>query len=271
MKSKILLIIPIILFSFLHCGNNKEAKESNLAVAQQNKKAKEITIISVYDNYQIKPGLKTAWGFASLIKTPEEQILFDTGGNSDVLLSNMKKLKIDPESIDKVFISHKHGDHVGGLKGFLEQNNNVTVYIPRSFPNSIKKMILKQGAEYTEISGPQKISKSAYSTGELTGPPTEQSIVINTKKGIVVITGCAHPGIVRIVSKAKEIMKTDRVFLVGGGFHKPSLSTVQKFRKMKVQKAAPSHCTGDKVRKAFEEEYGKDFIEYGVGKQIIVK
>lgn len=269
MKTKILLIIPILLFSLLHCGNNEETKKSAFIVKQA-VQAKEITIISVYDNYKVKPGLKTAWGFATLIKTSEEQILFDTGGNADVLLSNMKKLKIAPESIDKVFLSHKHGDHVGGLKGFLEQNNNVTVYIPGSFPNSIKKMILKQGAEYTEISGPQKISKSAYSTGELTGPPTEQSLVINTKKGIVVITGCAHPGIVRIVAKAKEIMKADRVFLVGGGFHKPSLSTIQKFREIKVQKAAPSHCTGDKVRKAFEEEYGEDFIEYGVGKQIIV-
>ncbi|MFP3859780.1 MAG: MBL fold metallo-hydrolase [Bacteroidales bacterium] len=269
MKTKILLIIPILLLSFLQCGNKEEEKESAFIVKQA-EQVKEIIIISVYDNYKVKPGLKTAWGFASLIKTPEEQILFDTGGNADILLSNMKKLKIDPESIDKVFISHKHGDHVGGLKGFLEQNNNVTVYIPGSFPNSIKKIIIKQGADYTKISGPQKIAESVYSTGELTGPLTEQSLIIKTRKGIVVITGCAHPGIVRIVGKAKEIMNSDKIFLVSGGFHRPNLSTVRKFRKMKVQKAAPSHCTGDKVRKAFKEEYGEDFIEYGVGKQIII-
>ncbi len=180
----------------------------------------------------------------------------------------MEKLGIDPASIKKVVISHIHGDHVGGLGGFLEKNSDVTVFIPSSFPQSIKNMIVQEGAKYVEISAPKKISEFVYTTGELYGPPEEQSLIIDSKKGLVVITGCAHPGIVNVVKKAKELMKRDRVYLVLGGFHHPSVSCVKEFRKLQVEKVAPSHCTGDPVREAFRKEYGENFIEYGVGKTI---
>ena len=231
----------------------------------------EITLISVYDNYQVNPALKTAWGFATVIKTPEELILFDTGGDSKILLFNMEKLGINPLSIKKIVISHIHGDHLGGLEGFLERNNNVTVFIPHSFPQSIKDMIIKKGAKLVEISSPAKISDFIYTTGELYGPPEEQSLIIDSKKGLVIITGCAHPGIVKIVKKAKEQMKRDKVYLVLGGFHHPPVSCVKEFRKLGVEKVAPSHCTGDLVRDAFKKEYKENFIEYGVGKIIEIK
>ena len=183
----------------------------------------------------------------------------------------MKKLGIDPSSIKKVVISHIHGDHLGGLEGFLERNSNVTVFIPRSFPKSVKNMIIKKGAEFIEISSSRKISDSIYTTGQLPGPPQEQSLIIDSKKGLVVITGCAHPGIVNIVKKAKKLMKKDKVYLVLGGFHHPPISCVKEFRKVGVEKVAPSHCTGDLVREAFRKEYKEDFIEYGVGKIIEIK
>ena len=89
----------------------------NISIESEEKKP-EITLISVYDNYQVDPELKTAWGFTTIIKTLQEPILFDTGGNSEILLSNMEKLGIDPSSIKKVVISHIHGDHLGELEGF---------------------------------------------------------------------------------------------------------------------------------------------------------
>ncbi len=231
----------------------------------------EITLISVYDNYQVAPELKTAWGFATIIKTPRELILFDTGGNPEILLFNMEKLGIEPLSIKKVVISHIHGDHAGGLEGFLEKNPDVTVFIPASFPRSIKNMIIQKGAKFVEISTPRKISDCVYTSGELYGPPEEQSLIIDSKKGLIVITGCAHPGIVNIVKKAKKLMKKDKVYLVVGGFHHPPISCVKEFRKLQVKKVAPSHCTGDLVREAFRKEYKEDFIEYGVGKVIEIK
>ncbi len=106
---------------------------------------------------------------------------------------------------------------------------------------------------------------------DINGPPKEQSLIIDSKKGLVVITGCAHPGVVNIVERAKELMKKDKVYLVLGGFHHPPISCVKEFRKLQVEKVAPSHCTGDSVREAFRREYEENFIEYGVGKIIEIR
>ena len=244
---------------------------SNISIESKEKKKPEIILISVYDNYQINPELTTDWGFATIIKTPQELILFDTGGDSKILLSNMKKLGINPSLIKKIVISHIHGDHVGGLKGFLERNNNVTVFILSSFPQSIKNMIIQKGAKFVEISVPRKISDFVYTTGEIYGPPEEQALIIYSKKGLIIITGCAHPGIVNVVKRAKGLMKKDKVYLVLGGFHHPPISCIKEFKELQVEKVAPSHCTGDLVREAFRKEYKENFIEYGVGKIIEIK
>ena len=233
-----------------------------------NKRDHEIILASVYDNYSLNPKLKTAWGFGLVIKTPFEEILFDTGGDSSVLLFNMKKMSIDPKSIDKVVISHIHGDHLGGLEGFLKENSKVKVYIPSSFPDSVRKMIKSYGAEFVDVSGPREISKFVFSTGEMYGPPEEQSLIINSRKGLVVITGCAHPGIVNIVKKAKEMFPPKNVYLVLGGFHHPPKEVIYRLKKLEVEKVAPSHCSGDEIRELFRKEYKENFIENGVGKVI---
>jgi len=96
-------------------------------------------------------------------------------------------------------------------------------------------------------------------------------LIIDSRKGLIIITGCAHPGIVNIVKKAKELIKRDKVYLVLGGFHHPSLSCIKEFKELQVEKVAPSHCTGDLVREAFRKEYKENFIESGVGKIIEIK
>ncbi|PIS23713.1 MAG: MBL fold metallo-hydrolase [bacterium (Candidatus Stahlbacteria) CG08_land_8_20_14_0_20_40_26] len=268
----ILVLLGIGIYLYLtHIPAESLPKKSFQQEKQEIEEIKEVALISVYDNYQVDPELKTDWGFGTVVKTPKEILLFDTGENSEILLFNMGKMNIDPKSINKVIISHIHGDHVGGLKGFLEKNNNVTVFIPSSFPNSIRNMIIDQGAEFVDISGPQKISDFVFSTGELYGPPKEQSLIINSKKGLIVMTGCGHPGIVNIVKKTKEMFPEQKVYLAIGGFHHPPLAVVKGLRELKVKKVAPSHCTGDLVREAFRKEYKEDFIEYGVGKIIEVK
>ena len=269
MNLKILILIGILIFTGIGIWfsiQTEKVTQPEISTEPKKGEKPEIILISVYDNYQVNPNLETAWGFATVIKTPQELILFDTGENSEILLSDMKKLGIDPFSIKKVVISHIHGDHVGGLERFLERNSNVIVFIPNSFPQSIKDMITQNGAKFMEISAPRKISDSIYTTGELYGPPEEQSLIIDSKKGLVVITGCAHPGIVNIVRKTKKLMKKDKVYLVLGGFHHPPISCIKEFKELGVEKVAPSHCTGDLVRETFRKEYKENFIEYGVGK-----
>jgi 7,8-dihydropterin-6-yl-methyl-4-(beta-D-ribofuranosyl)aminobenzene 5'-phosphate synthase len=235
-----------------------------------------ITITILYDNNYYDERLETAWGFSCLVEGPEETVLFDTGGDSAVLLRNAHTLGIDPRDVDLVVISHVHGDHVGGLPGFLEENHDVTVYLPRSFPESIKGATEKAGAELVAVHEPVEICQHVYSTGELGSGIKEQSLAIETSKGLVVITGCAHPGVVNIVRRAKELTGGE-VYLVLGGFHLGGASEaeiaaiVEDFRQLGVRKVAPCHCSGDVARRLFEEAYGEDFIPAGVGSSLEIR
>jgi 7,8-dihydropterin-6-yl-methyl-4-(beta-D-ribofuranosyl)aminobenzene 5'-phosphate synthase len=224
-------------------------------------------IAVVYDNKSLYRELSSAWGFSCLVG---DDLLFDTGGDGPRLLSNMERMGLDVGRIKSVVLSHAHGDHTGGLAGLLAVNKEITIYLPRSFPTRFKEQV-KAHARVVEVHEPMEIAEGVYTTGEMRRGLVEQALVLVTNRGLVVITGCAHPGIVRIVKKAKEIVGGE-VYLVMGGFH---LSVVRReavegviadFRRLGVQKVAPCHCTGKQAMKMFAAEYGDDFIEVGVGK-----
>jgi len=234
---------------------------------------KNLKITVVYDNYLYKEGLKTGWGFSCVIEGAGKTILFDTGGDAPTLLYNMEKLGIHPENIDTIVLSHIHGDHVGGLFGFLRENSNVTVHLLKSFDKRFKEDVRSLGAKVVEIHEPAEICKGIYTIGEMGFWIKEQSLIVNTDKGLIVITGCAHPGIVNIVAKAKELLGKD-VLLVMGGFHLMGKSRneigkiIDDFRKLGVRYVGASHCSGDTARKMFEDEYKEYFINVGVGRVI---
>jgi len=233
----------------------------------------DITIRVVYDNNPYKEGLETAWGFACLVSGAEKTILFDTGGDGSLLLDNMEKLAIEPNGIDTVVLSHIHGDHTGGLSSFLEKNPNVTVYLPKSFPKRFKDNVRDKGAEIIEAEQSLEICENVYSTGQLGMLIKEQSLIIRTDRGLIVITGCAHPGIVKIVDTAKDLLK-DNVLLVMGGFHLEWATAgkiekiISAFRRSDVQYVGPCHCTGEKARTLFKKHFGKNYINIGAGKTI---
>jgi 7,8-dihydropterin-6-yl-methyl-4-(beta-D-ribofuranosyl)aminobenzene 5'-phosphate synthase len=231
-------------------------------------------IIIVYDNNPFDSRLETGWGFSCLVRLPQKTILFDTGGDSATLLYNMLKLQIDPQEVEAVVLSHQHGDHAGGLGGFLEQNSNVTVYLPRSFPYMFKEDVSYLGAKVAEVHQAGELMPGVYSTGELGGGIKEQSLIIITSQGLVVITGCAHPGVVNIIKRAKEVVPDSKLYLALGGFHLGGLSSAElesiiaSFRQLGVEKVAPCHCSGDQTRQIFKERYGTNYLESGVGKII---
>jgi len=209
----------------------------------------KVTII--YDNTVFKKGLRSDWGFSALVEVENiPKILFDTGANGKILLSNMEKLEIDPTSIDEVFISHFHLDHTGGLPEFLKVNDKVKIYVSSSLGLK-NEVILKQ---------PQKIHKNVFSTGELDG--IEQSMGVETDKGIVLIVGCSHPYMGHILDAARKFGK---IYGIIGGMH--GFSEFELFKDLQL--ICPTHCTQHKTE--LKKLYPQKYIEGGVGRIIYEK
>lgn len=238
--------------------------------------APAVTITILYDNYAFAPGLQTQWGFACLIQGPDKTILFDTGTDPALFLGNLKALKVDPSTVDVVFISHDHGDHTGGLAAFLKLNNKVSVWLPSSVRAELStardEQVTRAGAQVVRNKQPAEVCAGVRSTGELARVAPEQALIIDTREGPVVVTGCAHPGIVDILKRAREVTGRE-IALVLGGFHllqtpEPELRTIVRAFKeeLGVKKVAATHCTGDEAITVFKEAYGPDFIPVGAGK-----
>jgi 7,8-dihydropterin-6-yl-methyl-4-(beta-D-ribofuranosyl)aminobenzene 5'-phosphate synthase len=208
----------------------------------------KITII--YDNTVFNKELKADWGFAALIQAKGKKILFDTGTSGAILLSNMAKLNISPDQIHEIFISHAHYDHTGGLSAFLEQNNDVKIWLPSSFHG------VKNAREVIAIEGPTKLYDGIYSTGELEG--IEQSLCIHTEKGIVIIVGCSHPRMEHIISTASQFGK---VYGIIGGMHGNSPESLKG-----LELICATHCT--QYKEEIKSLYPKQYIEGGAGKVI---
>lgn len=231
--------------------------------------ARMVTLTVVYDNNPYDPALQTAWGFACWVETPEGVVLFDTGGDGRTLLGNLAQLGLDPQQVDVVVLSHTHRDHTGGLAALLDTGVGPTVYVPAAFPAAFKADV-RAHTNLVEVTDPAEILPGIYTTGQVGSGIVEQALVVETGEGWVVVTGCAHPGIVEMVRRAKELTG-GKIHLVLGGFHLGGASEeeiagiIEAFRQVGVEKAAPCHCTGDRAIRALAEEYGDDFIKAGVG------
>jgi 7,8-dihydropterin-6-yl-methyl-4-(beta-D-ribofuranosyl)aminobenzene 5'-phosphate synthase len=233
--------------------------------------ARPLKITVLYDNYVFAEGTQADWGFACLIEGTEKTILFDTGDEPEVLMHNMAQLKVNLQQVDLIAISHHHGDHTGGLLKVLEKRTNVDVFMPYSFPHSFVRKVEGAGARVVPVKEPRKLCKNVFLTGEMGDEIKEQSLILDTPKGLVIVTGCAHQGIVNILKKAKEILHKN-IFLVFGGFHLIRHSPAQveeiirEFKKLGVEKCGATHCTGDKAIRIFREAYGKNYVRIGTGR-----
>ncbi len=263
-------IVLLAAIFFATCVLREEQIMNEQTKAVSTPGVKNLTITVTYDNNPYKKELETEWGFAAFITGTGKNILFDTGGGP-LLLDNMEKLAIDPNGVDVVVLSHIHGDHTGGLGSFLKKNANVTVYLPVSFPKKFKDNARDSGARIIEVRESLQICENVYSTGQLGKLIKEQSLIIRTDKGLVVITGCAHPGIVNIVNTAKDLIKDD-ILLVMGGFHLEWATKgriekiISAFKQLGVRYVGPCHCSGHKARSLFEKHFGSSYINIGVGK-----
>lgn len=208
----------------------------------------KITI--VYDNTAFRKDLQANWGFSAQVEIKERKILFDTGANGTILLSNMQKLEINPKEIEEIFISHSHFDHTGGLSAFFDQNNEVKVWVPPSFRG------IKNIREVIKVENPTKLYEGIYSTGELEG--IEQSLCVKTEKGIVIIAGCSHPKMEHILQVASQFGK---VYGIIGGLHGTRPESLKD-----LDLICPAHCT--QYKSEIKSLYPEKYAEGGAGRVI---
>ena len=240
-----------------------------------------LRITVLYDNTAADARFQAAWGFAALIEYRGHTLLMDAGGDPRILRRNMDSLGIAPARIEVIVLTHAHADHAAGLQALVDSGVRRPLYVLGAFPQTIRDSL---GAAFTLVDAAprQELLPGVFTTGEMRDPAgqgngrtPEQSLVIPTDSGLVVVTGCAHPGVVSIVRRATE-MFGGPVRLVMGGFHLAYKNAaeiariVSDFRGLGVRRVGATHCTGDPAIAAFAEAYGSDYVRLGAGRVLVM-
>jgi len=190
----------------------------------------------LYDN-EAADGFHAGWGFSALV---DNATLFDTGENADALLANMRSFGVSPQLVRRVILSHEDTDHVGGI-AVLKECEDVNVYLPVSVPGALCNTLRILNAEVSLhlVAERTEIDSSEFVTACLGESRKEISLCLRTTKGLVLVTGCAHPGLDKIM---KHVSQFGKIHAAVGGFH--------GFRKLRalsdVSVIVPCHCTKKK-------------------------
>jgi 7,8-dihydropterin-6-yl-methyl-4-(beta-D-ribofuranosyl)aminobenzene 5'-phosphate synthase len=262
-----------------------------------------VTIL--YDAFGNVPAMTKAWGFSALVEYGGKRILFDTGGNAEIFEHNVKALGVDLTKLDFVVLSHRHSDHISGLNYLLRVNPTVKIYAPAdpwgpfgwSAPNSLyrKDESLAANMRYFDGNPPAALSASAPwpqanfvrvdSTTEIAPgiflvPTTSQvpgtlelreiSMAIRGPKGLIIVDGCSHAGVEKVLEAAT---KTDsHVRVLFGGLHLVGASdadiqriTTALHDQWKLDYVAVGHCTGEPTFAALQKAFADRYLYAGVG------
>lgn len=231
-----------------------------------------VKITVLYDNRCDNARLQEGWGFSALIEYNGFKILFDTGGDISAFSSNIEKIQLSYKDVTHLLFSHKHWDHIAGFKEIVKElDKNTALYVPKRFPWLLLKRAGSHLKKIKVVRSFEEIAPNIYSIVLKGGFWLyEQALVLKTPKGLGIITGCAHPGIVQIV-KAAQVHLESNIYFVLGGFHqlftpaKQSADIVKQFQVMNVEKVAPCHCSGDHLIRQFQEAFGSNFSKIGTG------
>ena len=294
-----LVLPPMFALSLSGCAGTSGNKLTSAAAPT------EPHITFLYDAFGKNASMKKDWGFAALVEVNGKRILFDTGNNPEILAQNVKAAGVDLTRLDFVVISHRHGDHMGGLAYLLKVNPKVKIYAPKegfgifgsSLPSSFYRKADALPAEMRYFDGNpptvmnfgtawpganfELVDKTIEVAAGLTlialvsdAPGTrelkELSLAINTPDGIVLVVGCSHPGIEAIVAEAAKI--NPHIHIIAGGLHlvvalDPVIEKVATSLRdnWKVDWVAPGHCTGEPTFAAMKQAFGDHYLYAGLG------
>jgi 7,8-dihydropterin-6-yl-methyl-4-(beta-D-ribofuranosyl)aminobenzene 5'-phosphate synthase len=272
--------------------------------------ARENRVTILYDAFGSSPKMKKDWGYSVLVEYGGKRILFDTGNNPEIFAQNVKAAGVDLTKLDFVVISHRHLDHTAGLTYLLSVNPKVKIYAPKeafgvfgsSLPSKFyrRQDSLPREMRYFDGHPEEPLTfGTAWPTGRFVTVDTrlevapgvhlisqvseavgtkelrELSLAIETPQGIVVVAGCSHPGIERIVEAARSI--DPRVHMVFGGFHLPAATDNDIERiatalhdTYRVSRVAPGHCTGEPAFYRFKKAWRGRYTYAGVGSAIVL-
>ena len=263
----------------------------------------QITVL--YDAFGKSSDMHKDWGYAALVEYGGKRILFDTGNNPDILAHNAQVKGIDLSKLDFVVMSHRHGDHMGGLSYVLKVNPAVKIYAPKEGfgvygadlpgtfyrkdaslppdqryydgapPDIMRFGSAWPGANFQLVDRNTEIAPDIHLIALVSDKPgtlelRELSLAISTPEGIVIVVGCSHPGLDTIVVAASTINR--RIHLIAGGFHLVTAADSDIDRiatalhdQFKVDYIAPGHCTGEPAFTALRKAFGDRYLYAGLG------
>ena len=301
---------PKLLSGVAHCfaavgmmlGGSAATSPSSQVVTTGRSTA-QITVL--YDAFGKTSSMQKDWGYAALVEYGGRRILFDTGNNPDILALNAKAKGIDLSKLDFVVMSHRHGDHMGGMAYLLSVNPKVKIYAPKEgfgvygadLPSSFYRKDASlppeqryydgkppdlmrfgsawPGANFELIDKLTEIAPGIHVIALVSDKPgtlelRELSLTIDTPDGVAIVVGCSHPGIDKIVETAAKI--NPHVYFVAGGFHLVVSKDDEIDRIVtalrdtyKVAYVAPGHCTGEPTFTALKKAFGDRYLYAGLG------
>ena len=305
MKLKIVLLLASIVagaWLLTGCASTEPTSTASTAVAAK----PQITVL--YDAFGKEAGMKSDWGYSALVEVNGKRILFDTGNDPDIFAQNVKAKGVDLTRLDFVVMSHRHGDHMGGLTYLLSVNPKVKIYAPKEGfgvygfdlpskfyrkaeslpaemryydgapPETMKFGSAFPGANFQLIDKTTEIAPGITLIALVSDAPgtkelKELSLAVNTPDGVVLVVGCSHPGIEAIVAEAAKI--NPHIHFIAGGFHlvvaqDPAIEKVATSLRdtYKVDYIAPGHCTGEPTFAALKQAFGAKYLYAGLGTRL---
>lgn len=230
---------------------------------------KSLTVTYLYDNTSASAGVKPDWGFSCLIQGDGNSVLFDAGANPEILRANVAALRVDVSRFNAVVFSHDHADHTAGVAA-LGERRGLPAFFPASFGEATRAAFAGLGLRLMPVSKETAVLPGFATSDEIGGQLREEALIAEIPDGLVVVVGCAHPGIIPML---KQIARSRNrpIYMVIGGLHlyqtpvEEIKQIVSEFKSMGIAYAGPTHCTGNEGLKLFQEAYGAHFIAGGVG------